>query len=205
VKKIVIISTVIIFVVLIFAIVAAVIISFAIIKPTTEEINRKLVEKFTSVVSVPKGILPPAYSFDETNYFWEMETLEHEVTGVKFRFTTAFSKNQNKLQATLEMPEGSDVSLFNKVLPAIITDKQSLDSALDVEKANLSANEKAGYSQIKISVIPQTKQAAQINWEFEKNSLGDDLLNLYSKLNYPEPLLKFLYGIPHLIFSLLSG
>ncbi len=185
--------------------VTAVIISFTIIKPTTEEINRKLVEKFASVVTVPRGILPPAYSFDETNYSWEMETIEHEVTGVKFRFTTAFSKNQNKLQATLEMPEGSDVSLFNKVLPAIITDKQSLDSAIDVEKANLSANEKAGYSQIKISVIPQTKQAAQINWEFEKDSLGDDLVNLYSKLNYPEPLLKFLYGIPHLIFSLLSG
>ena len=204
-KKILVISAGGIFALFIILIIAAVILSFAVVKPTTEKINQKLQEKFDRVVHVPVGIQPPNYSFDETSFFWEMETIEKEVTGIKFRFNTGFSQNQEKLEVILEMPEGNDPSIFNKVLPAIIGDKQSLDSAKDVEKANLSANEKAGYSQIKILTLPNSKQTTKISWEFEKRNSGEDLSSLYSKLDYPEPLLKFLYGLPHLILGLLSA
>jgi len=204
-KRIIIIFLSLVIVFLIILAVAAVIFSFAVIKPTTEKINQKLVEKFDKVVHVPIGIQPPNYSFDQTSFFWEMETIEKEVTGIKFKYDTGFSKNQEKLKVVLEMPEGSDSSIFNKVLPAIITDNQSLSSVQDIEKANLSANEKTGYSQIKISTLPDSKQTTKVSWEFEKRNLGEDLSGLYSKLNYPKPLLKFLYGLPHLILSLLSA
>ena len=154
---------------------------------------------------IPEGIPPPAQGFDETSFFWEMETIEKEVTGVRFRYTPAFSKRQDTLVATLEMPEGGDVSIFDKVLPAIISDSQSLKSALDPQKANLSANIQARYQKIILSVKPETGQTTKISWEFEKNTLTEDLSNLYLKLKYPEPILRILYSLPHLTFSLLGA
>jgi hypothetical protein len=151
-------------------------------------------------------IAPPIRGFDEIIYFWEMETIEKEVTSVKFRYTPSFAKNQNIIEATLEMPEGSDPSLFNKVLPAIITDSQSLNSTSNIEKANLSGNEKAGYEKIKLAIKPETKQTILITWEFTKAKLPQDLKGEYSKLaTYPLPILKILYGLPNLVFGLLSG
>ena len=207
VKKAIIISVVSIAVFLIVAVVAAVVISFTQVKPTVENINQKLSQQvLAKVVRIPEMIAPPIRGFDEVIYFWEMETIEKEVTGVKFRYTPAFAKNQNTIEATLEMPEGADPSIFNKVLPAIITDSQSLNSANEIEKANLSPNEIAGYEKIKLAVKPQTKQTILITWEFSKSKLPKDVADEYSKLaKYPLPVLKILYGLPHFVFGLLSG
>ncbi|OGD83096.1 hypothetical protein A2165_04175 [Candidatus Curtissbacteria bacterium RBG_13_40_7] len=206
-KKVILISIVGVVATLISIVFAAIFISFSQVLPATDAINQKLTQQvMAKVVRIPQMIEPPIRGFDEVIYSWEMETLEKEVIGVKFRYTPAFAKNQTNLIATLEMPEGADASIFNKVLPALISDNQSLNSAQDVEKANLNANDQAGYERIKLAVKPQTKQTILITWEFEKNKLPKDLTNEYSKLSrYPLPILKILHSLPHFIFGLLSG
>jgi len=206
VKKFAIIFAAIVAIFLISAIAAGIVISFTVVKPTTKAINQKLVEHFAKIVRIPQGILPPNVGFDLTSYSWEMETIEKEVTGVKFSYNPVFVRSQNVILATLEMPEGGDVSIFNKVLPAVVADKQSVDSAINVEKANLSANQDAGYSKINLSVKPETKQTVKITWEYDKSKLGNDLSQDYAKLaKYPPSLLRIFYGLPHLIIGLLGG
>ena len=205
-KKFAIIFAAIVAIFLISAIAAGIVISFTVVKPTTKAINQKLVEHFAKIVRIPQGILPPNVGFDLTSYSWEMETIEKEVTGVKFSYNPVFVRSQNVILATLEMPEGGDVSIFNKVLPAVVADKQSVDSAINVEKANLSANQDAGYSKINLSVKPETKQTVKITWEYDKSKLGNDLSQDYAKLaKYPPSLLRIFYGLPHLIIGLLGG
>ena len=205
-KKFAIIFAAIVAIFLISAIAAGIVISFTVVKPTTKAINQKLVEHFAKIVRIPQGILPPNVGFDLTSYSWEMETIEKEVTGVKFSYNPVFVRSQNVILATLEMPEGGDVSIFNKVLPAVVADKQSVDSAINVEKANLSANQDAGYSKINLSVKPETKQTVKITWEYDKSKLGNDLSQDYAKLaKYPPSLLRIFDGLPHLIIGLLGG
>jgi hypothetical protein len=174
-------------------------------KPTTENINRLLAKEFSKVIYIPNGIPSPIQGFYETIYFWEMETPEKEVIGVRLKHNTAFNKDQNKIILTLEKEEKGDPSIFNKVLPAVIADQQSLEAARDPKKANLSANSQAGYNSIKLSVLPDTGQTTQVIWEFDKAKLGDELTNNYKKLEkLPPPLLGFLYTLPHFILSLLA-
>ena len=205
-KKVLVISLIITVVIAVGLISSAVVISFAVVKPTTEAINQKLAQHFAKIVRIPKGILPPNQDFNQTSYFWEMETIEKEVTGVKFTYTPAFLKDQNVIVATLEMPEGGDASIFGKVLPAVVADKQTVDSALDIKKANLSANQEAGYSKITLSIKENTQQTAKITWQYDKVNLTGDLTLEYAKLAvYPPFILKILYGLPHLIVGLLGG
>lgn len=186
--------------------VAIVIIAFTQIKPTTERINQKLSRKFARIVRIPQGIPPPVRGFDETSYFWEMETLEGEVTGVRFRYTPAFSKSQKNIEAILEMPEGGDASIFGKVLPAVITDKKALKSALDIEKADLSPDNNIGYSKLNLDIKSQTKQTVRVKWEFEKDNLSEDLKTEYQNLSViPPKILAVLYALPHFVLALLSG
>ncbi len=205
-KKILIIGFLAIFLAVIVAAILAVVIAFIVIRPTTEAINEKLARKFAAIVFIPEGIPPPSRSFGETVYFWEMETVQNEITGVRLRYTTSFNRESQTIEVTLEMPEEGDPSIFNKVLPAVIADRQSLEATKDIEKANLSANEQAGFNKLKLAVRPETKQTVKISWNFEKANLGDDLKNLYSKLDkYPEPILRVLYAFPNLVIGLLSG
>lgn len=184
---------------------AAVIYSFTSIKPSTEEINKSLAKKFSQVIYIPNGIASPTQTFDETSYSWEMETPQKEIIGVILKHNTAYSRNQQKITLILEMPQGGDPSIFTKVLPAVIKDKQSLESALNPQKANLSANSTVGYENIKLSILPQTNQTVQVTWEFEKSKLEDDLASNYKRLSrLPESQLKFLYSLPHTILGLLS-
>lgn len=180
--------------------------SFQTVKSTTQEINADLAQNFSKIIYIPRGIPAPIQGYSETIYFWEMETPEKEVVGIRLKHDTAFSKNQKIIKLTLEREEKGDPSIFNKVLPAVITDKQSLDSARDLQKANLAANREAGYQNIKLSVLPETTQTIQIVWEFEKSSLPEELQAKYRKFeSIPEPILKFLYALPHFILSLFSS
>lgn len=185
----------------------AVYVGFTSIKPVTREINDKLANYFLGIVRIPKeGIPSPSYDFYETSYFWEMETIQGEVTPVIFKYTPAFGKNDTNIEVVLEMPAGGDPSIFGKVLEAVIADEQSLRGAQDVEKANLSASSKAGYKQIGFAVKPNTKQVIKITWMYEKSALGEEVKSLYAKLGkYPDPVLKILYKLPHLTLSLLAG
>ena len=155
--------------------------------------------------SLPQGI-GPSLDFDKTDYFWEMEMPEHEVVGVRLSHNTAFQKDQNIIYLTLEKEEKGDPSIFNKVLPAVIADPQSLAAAQDPPKANLGANTKYAYNNIKLATKPETNQTTKITWEFEKSKLPDDLKEQYQKLDsIPPSLLKFLYSLPHFIIALFSG
>lgn len=180
-------------------------VSFRTVRPTTLTMNKNLTQNFTKIVRIPEN-LPPMLTFEETAYTWEMETLEKEITGVKFTYTTGFSKNENKITAVLEMAENGDPSLFNKVLPAVISDNQSLESALNPEKANLSANTNVGYTSLQLFINPTSGQTVKITWEFEKSTLGDNINKNYSRLaKYPTSVLKLLYGIPSLVVDLFKG
>jgi hypothetical protein len=182
-------------------------ISFTQIKPTTEAINKKLSqEAFTKTISIPQEIPPPAFDFDKTSYFWEMITLENEVTGIRLTYTTAFSKNENIIKVILEMPENGDPSIFNKVLSVIIIDEKSFNSAQYPHEADLSKNKEAGYKSLKIFVTPDTNQTTKLEWEFEKQNFGEDIRSEYQKIEkYPKPILRILYKIPHSILRIMSS
>lgn len=205
-KKAVIITTAIFFVLLVLLFITAIVISFKTIKPTTEAINRDLASYFSKIIYIPEGIPPPQQILDKTEYFWEMETPQGEVTGIRLKYDPSFTKGKNTIQVTLEMLENGDPSIFNKVLPAVISDKQSLDSARDPQKANLNANQELGYEKLSLFTKQETNQTTKIIWEFKKESLGDEVNKEYSKLyKIPTALFKILYNIPSLTLSLLAG
>lgn len=205
-RKSLLIAVTLLFLIAVIALTAALTLSFKVVKPTTDAINQKLTQKLGQLVRIPQGIAPPNRGFEGTSYFWEMETLQNEVTPVIFKFTNAYSQKDQQIIAILEMPEGADASIFNKVLSAIIIDKQALQAALDPDKANLEANQSIGYSQIALTIKPDTKQTVRITWEFNKEALPKDLENGYAKLSkYPPALLRVLFNIPGLFFTLLSG
>lgn len=205
-KRIILFSTGAFLTVLIILIIAAVYISFTIVKPTTEAINQNLAKFMARIVYIPEGIPSPIYDFRQTSYFWEMETPAGEVTAIRFSYTTAFGKSQNKIIAVLEMPELGDASIFTKVLPAVISDNQSLTAAQDPQKANLDANATVGYRRISLNLKPQTGQTVKITWEFDKKILGPETVSLYERLSiYPPSLLSILYSMGQFILSLISG
>ena len=186
--------------------VVLVIISFTIVRPTVESINKSIAEGLSKLIRIPTGIPSPALGFDQTVYAWEMETLEKEVTGVRVIHGTGLPKYQDKINVVLELSENGDPSIFNKVLPAIIVDEQSLSSAQDPQKANYAVNDSVGYSELALGLRESTGQTVKISWNFTKEKLNSQLPSLYTKINpYPEPLLRFLYEIPSVILGLLSG
>lgn len=179
--------------------------SFTRIKPTTEVINQKLASDiFLKIIRIPEGIQRPSYDFEKTAYTWEMETNAGEVTAVNFSYTPAFDKNSKELTAVLEMPEGGDSSIFTKVLPAVIADEQSLKSALDPEKANFGASDRARFSKLALSVN-KNNQTTKIMWTIPKNNLPEDIKEEYSKLNFDAKTLKKLYSLPGFFIGLFKG
>lgn len=204
-KKIVI-SVSLLFLVLILFPIVAVIYSFAVVKPTTDAINKNLAKYFGKIVYIPEGIPPPIQGFDEIIYFWEMETPAREVTPVRFKYNTGFPKNQHTIQAILELPEGNDPSIFNKVMPAVIADRESLESARDPQKANLGANQQAGYSALNLALTPTTNQTVKIIWNFEKRAFDEETQKLYRKLEkLPEFLTRILFTLPSFTISLFGA
>lgn len=180
--------------------------SFNQVRPVTAKINKDIVKDLSKIIRIPEGIAPPMQDFNQTIYSWEMETPAKEVTGVTFKYTPSFTKKDDKIIATLEMPENGDPSIFNKVIEAIIADEQSLSAARDPQKANLGANRESGYNSIKLAVYTKSGQTTKITWEFDKKNLSRELNSSYSQINkVPNFALKFLYGLPGFIIGLLKG
>lgn len=180
--------------------------SFAVVRPTTQEINDKLKTLVLSkIVRIPEAIPQPGYDFSQTSYEWEMETNAGEVTGIRFNYTPAFSKNDKDITVTLEMPENGDPSIFTKVLPAVIADEQSLKSATDPLKQNLNGNKNAGFEKIALEKDKKNSQTIKISWKYSKENLPEEIKSLYKKLNYPQALLKTFYKIPNFLLSLARG
>ncbi|OGD85961.1 hypothetical protein A2164_00435 [Candidatus Curtissbacteria bacterium RBG_13_35_7] len=196
-QKKILISLGIILIIFIVVFIYAFIISFKVVKQNTDKINADLKQQFQSIVRIPE-VIPPSYKgFDKTVYLWEMETIENEVTTVIFTHDTGLSRYQDKIIATLKMPEGQDPSLFVKVMPAVVSDNQALQSAQNLEAQNLGPNKQIGYNGLKTYTISENSpQVTQIVWEFDKEKLTENSQKYYNKLyKYSEFTLKILYEI----------
>ena len=184
----------------------AIYLSFSVVRPTTEQINKQLASQvFSRIIRIPEGIQRPSYEFGQTRYFWEMKTNQKEVTGINFVYSPAFIKTEDKITASLQMPENGDPSIFTKVLPAVVSDEQSLKSAHDPANANLSQNPQALYSKIELEQDSKNNQTIKITWTYEKSKLPQETQNLYNKLNYPPKILKILDSIPGFLINLVRG
>lgn len=185
----------------------AIYISFSTVKPATEKINQGLETAFGKIVRIPTESIPrPSLDFREVTYLWEMETLEKEVIEVRFSYTPSYTSGEKEIIAVLEMTEKGDPSIFDKVLPALISDNQSLDTALDPQKANFGPNERAGYSKLAITKDSRNDKTIKITWSYKKEELEDELKSQYQKLsNLPEPALRTFYAIPGFLISLVKG
>lgn len=205
-KKKILISVGVIIVLTIIIFVYAFIISFKVVKQTTDNINLALKEKFQSIVRIPESIPPSLKSFEITNYTWEMETREKEVTTVIFTHETGFDRNKEKLLAFIEMSQGDDPSLFNKVLPAVVSDSQALEATQNLEDANLGSNNEIGYNRLEsFQRSENSSQITKIVWEFDHDKIVSDSEELYDKIfKYPHSILKTLYFIQRSALILLA-
>ena len=205
-KKFLLISAGIIILLLFITFIAALIISFKLVKQTTELINGDLKNNFGVVVRIPKEARPTYKSFSTTVYSWDMETNQNEVTTVIFKHDTGFSESQNTIKASLEMTQTGDPSLFNKVLPAVISDKQSLFSAQNRDKPKLDPNPDVGYKKIDIYAYEgNTQHVSKISWEFDRDNIGKSTLPLYEKLqSHKEWQIRALYSLQSFTLKILS-
>lgn len=181
--------------------------AFNTVKPATEKIDEGLEKVFSKVVRIPKESIPrPSRDFSQTTYTWEMETLEKEVIEVRFSYTPSYASGDEEIVAILEMTEKGDPSIFDKVLPALVADEQSLDSARDAQKANFSANDKAGYSRLEIIKDSRGDKSVKITWIYKKDQLNENIKEDYLKIGkYPPAILETLYTIPNFLVSLVKG
>src|SRR4030042_2321166 len=205
-KKFILISfgLIIIFLIIIFSLV--IYFSFFKVKPTADALNYKLAEKFSKIVRIPTGLPRPQKSYAKTSYYWEMETLQKEAVGVKFEFDPAYTPGQEIITLILDMPQGGDPSVFHKVLPAVISDSQSLTAASDPQKADFEGNKEAGYTSIKVYRDQNNVKTVRIIWEFNKADFDENIKNLYAQLDkYPHSLLKIFIILPIMARELIAG
>lgn len=184
----------------------ALIISFKFVKQTTDLINGDLKNNFGVVVRIPKDARPTHRDFSTTIYSWDMETNQNEVTNVIFKHNTGFSPGQNKIVASLEMNQTGDPSLFDKVLPAIISDRQSLFSAQHRDNPKLDPNPDVGYKKMDIYAYEGDSQhISKISWEFDRDLIGKSAMPLYDKLqSHKEWQIKALYSLQSFTLKVLS-
>lgn len=185
----------------------AIYVSFSTVKPATEKINQGLETAFSKIVRIPTESIPrPSLDFRQVTYLWEMETLDKEVIEVRFTYTPSYASQDQEITAVLEMTEKGDPSIFDKVLPALVADDQSLNSARDPQKANFDANEKAGYSKLEIAEDSRGDKTIKLSWIYQKEKLNENLKNDYRKIDQlPVSLLRILYAVPGFLVSLVSG
>ncbi len=196
------------FIILILAIlfIAAFILSFKVVKKNTDKINASLKQEFSKIVLIPDVVGPNFKSFEKVSYRWDMVTKENEVTSVQFTHDTDIPLGQNKIIATLEMPQGSDPSVFFKVLPAVISDQQTLSSLETPEHKNLGSSEMTGYNKIEMYQSEEKPdKVVKIVWEFNKEDLTKNSKTYYDKLyQYPQPVLKALYNLQQSVLLFLK-
>lgn len=206
-KKKIIIGLVILIVAAIAILVWAIKTAFTTVGPATERIDKGLEAAFSKIVRIPVESIPrPSREFGQITYLWEMETLDKEVIEVRFKYTPSYTSQENEVIATLEMTEKGDPSIFDKVLPALVADEQSLNTARDPQKANFSASEKALYSKLEITKDSRGDKTTKLVWTYNKEQVGKDIKEDYLKLaKYPQSILETLYTIPSYLRDLVKG
>ncbi|MCR4324513.1 MAG: hypothetical protein NUV69_02405 [Candidatus Curtissbacteria bacterium] len=177
------------------AVLSSLVLSLFVIKPTTDQISQKLREQFQTIIIIPEEIPPPAKSFNETAYYWQMITPEGEIAGVIAKYENGFKKSDNSLKITLEKEENGDPSIFHKLLPHLIVDEKSKKAAEDPEKVQVKPEPQDTYKSVSVFVTPDSKKTARIVWEVDRPQT-EELNNLYSRLNkYPEGFVKILFNL----------
>lgn len=155
------------------------------------------------IVRIPEN-LGSETTYEQTIYNWEMETPQQEVVPVHFAITHSFEKKEKEVIVFLEMSQNADASIFNKILPAIIAEEQSLKAAQDPQNANLAANKESGYRKIALQTN-SNKQTTKIIWIYEKEEI-EETKSSYEKLSkYPTAVLHILYSVPKFLSSLAGG
>lgn len=173
--------------------ISAFILSFKVTKKNTDKINESLKKEFARIVRIPEVVGPNFKSLQTVSYKWDMVTNENEITPVEFIHDTAIARNQNKIIAILQMPQGADPSVFHKVIPAVVSDTRTVSALEGLEDSNLGPSEEIGYNEVKLNHSTSGK-VIEIVWEFDKDKLVKDSKDYYNKLyQYPEWLVKILY------------
>ncbi len=169
------------------------IISFRFVKPKTRIITNELNLQLKRLINIPDG-LNAGTSYNNNNFSWEMETPRKEIVKVNFNYDPAYPKYKDKITNSLEMEEGGDPTVFNKVLPAIIRD----DNLLEVikESANTKSCRKEGLAYSGISLVcDNSGRVIKILWKIDKSSLKDRGVD-YSLLSpIPDFALERLYNL----------
>lgn len=158
------------------------------------------------LVKIPDIIPPETKSFYTTTYIWEMETNQGEITKVKFIHDTAFDKDTKDFYATLEMENNQDPSLFNKILPAVIADRQAINSIENLTKVD-SEDQEIRHEKIELFEIEGRKgQISKVNWQLDRQQIIFQNSQLYQKIHqYPTKVLKTLYGLQGFIITIFSS
>ena len=194
-KKIILFALGAIFFIFIILFIIAFILSFKIVKQNTDKINEGLKKGFAQIVRIPEIVGPNFISLDRISYKWDMITNENEITPVEFIHDTAIARNQNKIIAILQMPQGADPSIFHKVIPAVVSDTKTVTQLENPEQINLGPNEEIGYNKVELNHSSSAK-VIEIVWEFDKEKLAKSSQIYYDKLyEYPEWLVRILYTI----------
>lgn len=181
--------------------------SFSTVKPATEKIDKGLETVFSKIVRIPTEMIPrPSRDFSQISYLWEMETLDKEVIEVRFSYTPSYTSDDKEVIAILEMTEKGDPSIFDKVMPALVADEQSLNSARDPQKANFGPNEKALYSKLAITKDLRGDKTVKITWIYNKDKMSESFKEEYQKIaKYPRSILQIFYSIPSFLVNLVKG
>ena len=178
----------------IISIVFIIVFSFSYVKKNTDAIIRLERDKLVNLIRIPNAVPPSNPNFYSITYTWEMETLEKEVTSVRVISETAYSKIQNKILVVLEKPEAADSSVFNKVLPAVIVDKKSLNVALSQDQQTYAAGEGDFYNFVKIERDKNLK-VVKVIWEIDKEKFTINNQHFENLNKLPGNLFKILYNI----------
>lgn len=179
----------------IFLFVIIVVFSFTYVKKNTDAVIRYERDVLVNLVRIPNAIPPSNPSFESISYVWEMETLQKEVVSVRLIHQTGFSKDKDKILAILEKPENADSSVFDKVLPAVVADKSTLDTAFSSDQKTSIWGNGTIYNFAKIE-RDNNQKVVRIIWEIDKNKVSSESETNFKKLNsLPAGFLKTLYNI----------
>lgn len=183
---------------------ATIIFSFTFLKKNTDELIKTQRDKLITLINVPNAVPPSNPTYNSVTYSWEMETPQKEVATASVVQTTGLIKADRSVLVILEKTPGGDASVFEKVLPAVIADKEVLKAAFSDEKVSNLENGQTGFKKASIERDLSSGKVVKVVWEFDKNSFGEKSTELYGKLNKPELLIKILYAVQNIIIIAFS-
>lgn len=183
-----------------------IILSFVYVKSTTDQIVRLERDYIVKLIRIPNAVPPSNPLWNSISYVWEMETNQAEITKVRVNQSTGFSRYEDKIIVSVQREIGSDPSIFDKVIPAVINDQQTLNSAFTKNNKNFGKNDEFGYEKIEIAYNDTGEKVDKVTWEFDKSKLPANLNAQFSRLNrFPEGFVKTLYNIQKGVILLLSA